>query len=67
MLEALFVERICTLGELRRQEDMLHSDFRTWCRERGESLKKDPVPPVVAELTQVCKKQSQSVSLEEKK
>lgn len=53
VVNAVFVEKICTLAEMKAEEGVVYAEYRKWLREQREKLKKDPLQAVKLELVKV--------------
>jgi hypothetical protein len=53
VINAVYIDKICTLSELRSEDGVAYSECKRWVREQREKRKQDPLPSVKQELVKV--------------
>ena len=53
VINAVFIEKICTLAELKLSEELLYNEYKKWLRHEKLKMKKDPMSNIRLALVQV--------------
>ena len=53
VINVVFIEKICTLAELKLSEELLYNEYKKWLRHEKLKMKKDPMPNIRLSLVQV--------------
>jgi hypothetical protein len=53
VINAVYIDKICTLSELRSEDGVAYAEYKRWVREQREKRKQDPLPAVKQELVKV--------------
>jgi hypothetical protein len=53
VINAVYVEKICNMGTIKKEEEIAYTEYKKWVREQRQKLKRDPVPGVKLELVKV--------------
>jgi len=53
VITAVHLDKVCTMKELAKEEEIACAEYRKWMREQRKKQKKDPLPMAKTELTKV--------------
>jgi hypothetical protein len=53
VINAVYIDKTCTLAELRSEDAAAYAECKRWVREQREKRKQDPLPAVKLELVKV--------------
>ena len=43
VIKVVYIDKLCSISDLKQEDEMSYMEFRKWMRERREKTKKDPL------------------------